>query len=75
MRVHGEYMYYAGSVEPEVVMERAEELLEAMRVKTRFALPKYNIWKKRRLNRVFGGWPHWQEMGDDSDGLEDYEWE
>lgn len=51
-----EYVYYAEGVEREAVLEKAEELLEARRAKSRFALPKASAWRREILRPVFGGW-------------------
>ena len=50
------HTYHVEGVKREVVLEKAEELLEVKMAKTRFALPKMSVWKRQILRPVFGGW-------------------
>ena len=56
-----EYTYFAEGVESEVVLEGAEEMLEAERAKMRFALPAWTVARKN-LKPIFGGWPKADEL-------------
>lgn len=48
------FIYYAEGVETEVVLEKAECLLEKKASKIR-ALPEASAWKREMLRRVFAG--------------------
>lgn len=53
--------YLAEGRESEVVVEKAQEMLEAERAKMRFALPAWSV-ARENLKPVFGGWLEVEEM-------------
>lgn len=59
-------IYYAEGVDKEVVLEKAESMLEEKAQKMRFVLPKGSDWKREKLRVVFRG--SWKKEGADESG-------